>query len=326
MDMPTLEQAVIWTVAYADIFDYPMTAQEIHWFLWGMPASESEIADLLCGGLLPPGTLSSVSAQGDEPAMPYYTLPGREHLVAVRQRRRRIARRLWERAWAYAAAIASLPFVRMVALTGSLAAGNTEAGADIDYLIVTAPGRLWLCRAGVIGIGRLAARRGDTVCPNYILAENSLSLRERNLYTAREFAQMVPLYGLDVYRRLRAENPWVNAYLPNARGQPCLAPLVYACRRVRHEAHLAAFTRALESLMMTPPCDWLERWEMRRKIRKFNRQREFHPESAFSADWCKGHFNDHMTRTLQQFALRARVAAVEEPDNWIAQADALALA
>ena len=326
--MPTLERAILWTVAYADIFDYPMTAQEIHWFLWGKRASREMVDDALNARCDYPLPLSCVTVGVGNGQADYYTLPGREELVALRLRREQAATRLWARAWLHAEWIARLPFVRMVALTGSLAVGNFAPDADIDFLIVTESGRLWLCRAGVIGIGLLAERSGDVICPNYFLSENALSLRERNCYTAREFAQMVPLYGLDIYQRLWAENTWVSAYLPNANGQPCQSQSVYRSRpAVPLEAtNNTVVKRIAEGLLRTAPGAWLDKWEMRRKVRKFSRLREYHPESAFSPDWCKGHFNDHMAQTLRQFAQRMRHLPPDDLNSWIAEADAAAIA
>jgi hypothetical protein len=39
---------------------------------------------------------------------------------------------------------------------------------------------------------------------------------------------------------------------------------------------------------------------MQRKIRKFSHQNDG-DESAFSADWCKGHFDGHRRRVLDEF-------------------------
>ena len=63
----------------------------------------------------------------------------------------------------YGLTIARLPFVRMVAVPGALTMDNVEPGDDVDYLIVTAPDRLWLCRAVVIElVVKPAARRPRT--------------------------------------------------------------------------------------------------------------------------------------------------------------------
>ena len=43
---------------------------------------------------------------------------------------------------------------------------------------------------------------------------------------------------------------------------------------------------------------------MQRKLRQLTRPREIAPEAAFSADWCKGHFNNHGQRTLSVYATR----------------------
>ena len=118
----------------------------------------------------------------------------------------------------YGALIAKLPFVRMVAVTGSLAVENAEAADDIDYLIVTSKGRLWLPRAMTILVVRLGGLRGVTLCPNYLLSESALALSERDPYTARELFQMRPLIGHDVHARMLAANMWCRELLPNWSG------------------------------------------------------------------------------------------------------------
>ena len=59
-------------------------------------------------------------------------------------------------------------------------------------------------------------------------------------------------------------------------------------------------------MLQTPAGAGLERWEMKRKIRKFTRQshangRNGTIESAFCPDWCKGHFENHGRRILETF-------------------------
>src|SRR5690606_20957099 len=138
----------------------------------------------------------------------------------TRQARQAGSERLWHEALRYGRIIASLPYVRMVAITGELAMDNIQPSSDIDYFIITQPGRLWLCRALTIGVVRYAALRGLTVCPNYLLSESALEIHEQNLYAAHEVAQMIPIAGHTVYQRLRAQNTWTEAFLPNAAGPP----------------------------------------------------------------------------------------------------------
>src|SRR5207244_5456203 len=111
----------------------------------------------------------------------FYTLPGRESLVAVRHRRAAIAARLWPAALAYARVIAGLPFVRMVAVTGSLAWHNVDDGGNIDYLIVTAPDHLWVCRWLTAALNRAARLEGARICPHYVITTRSLTFADRSL-------------------------------------------------------------------------------------------------------------------------------------------------
>jgi hypothetical protein len=289
-DRAVLAQAILRAMTYADIFDYPLTAAEVHRYLAGVAASPETVQAYLEAGV----AATTLHQHGG-----FFTLPGREEIVATRRRRAVVAARLWPRAVRYGRLIATLPFVRMVAVTGALAMDNVEPSADIDYLIVTEPGRLWLCRAVVIGLVRLAALRGDTICPNYFLAESALVLRERTIFTAHELAQMVPLAGLATYHAMRQCNAWSTTFLPNAAGPPVRARENYGQAgspwRLRSLAETVLRSRAGERL---------ERWEMTRKVRKLNQQRTGATEADFGADWCKGHLDGHGQRILAAYADR----------------------
>ncbi len=286
-DRPTLHHAVLETVAYADIFTFPVTLAEAHRYLIGRAATLDETQHALndltgCGKLI---------RQGD-----YYCLPQREHAFDLRHERTPRAEQLWHAAHDYGQRIAQLPFVKMVAVTGSLAMDNTDRDGDIDYLVVTTPGRLWVVRLMIVALVKLAARQGVTLCPNYLITTNALAINERNLFTARELAQMIPLSGGDVYDHMRQLNAWTDTYLPNAR----TAPQRTANAPTPPNPALQLATLPLH----TPLGGWLDDWEMRRKIHKFQHHAAPAHEADFSKDWCKGHFDNHMARVQTELEVR----------------------
>lgn len=286
--LTSLEQAIWRTVAYVDLFDYPLTAVEIHRYLDGVAATLTEVTKALAGS---PALADCLSHKDG-----FFCLQQREEIVDIRQERRRRAQRLWPEAVRYGRILAQLPFVRLVAVTGSLAMNNVGDDADIDYFVVTKNGRLWLARALVIAVVRLAARRGIDLCPNYFVAESALSLPERNVYTAREIVQMVPLFGHPVYLKLRRHNGWVSRFLPNAAGPPLVQI---------PEPEPALWPQAVAELpLRTPLGGWLEHWERARKIEKLRSQQNGSSESCFTAVICKGHFQAHQQRTLTAYQHR----------------------
>ncbi len=287
-----LETAVWRIIAYADGFDYPMTAVEIHRYLEGLPASLVDVQNLLTHN----------RQQSDRTS--YHTLPGREKIIQMRRQRETRARQVWPHAVYYARLLARLPFVRMVAVTGSLAMNNVTPDADIDYLIVTEHGRLWLCRALIIGVVRLAAQRDIILCPNYILSQNALHFPEQNLYTAHELSQMVPLAGLAVYRKMRRLNEWTARFLPNASGLPPTA--------VSPPPSHSPWQKWAELPLRTAVGGWLERWEMNRKIRKLETAVPAPSEARFTANQCKGHFHTHQQCAIQTYRAKTDMMSVKE--------------
>lgn len=279
-------QSVFHTLAYADVFDYPLTASEVYRYLTCAKGTVEEVARALCDESL-------FSQIGD-----YFTLRGREHIVETRKYRALVAARLWAKSARYGRVIASLPFVKMVAVTGSLAMNNTDEGNDVDYLIVTAPNRLWTCRALILLVARIATLEGVHLCPNYLVTTNALELEERSLYVAHELAQMIPLSGLGIYDEIRRRNDWIEDYLPHASGSPERPEAVAPVKRS------SVLQRALEVVLSLPFGHWFEKWEMNRKIGRLTREQSHSVESYFSADVCKGHIDKHGENTAMALGIR----------------------
>lgn len=290
-----LVNAILQAIAYADVFDYPLTSAEIHRYLIGLMATRDEVEQVL--------QRIQFLSQADG----YFTLRGREALSDLRRQRERMTSELWPQARGYGRIIASLPFIRMVAVTGSLAMRNVDESADIDYLIITEPGRLWFCRAMVLLVGRLAALRGIHLCPNYLISLRTLVFPDKTLYTAHEIAQMVPLSGLDVYNLLLKQNDWMYSFLPNAQGVPSLD------KSSTTPIHPPLAHPRLEAMLRTAPFTILEHWEMDRKIKQLTQEQGTSPELKFSPDICKGHAHLHQAHT--QVALKERLNRLQKEFN-----------
>ncbi len=288
-----LSQAIRATVAYADVFGFPLDRIEVHRDLIGLSASSADV-DCAIDALLEAHVLVSDG--------PFVGLPGRSGFAALRCERQQNAARLWPLAWRYGRLIGVIPFVRMVAITGSLAADNPDAAADLDYLIVTAPGRLWTARALTIGLVRLARRAGRRVCPNYLLSTRALALEHDDLYTAHELVQAVPITGAEIYTRLRLANRWLDRWLPNR--LPTIgggAPVPPAW---------STLCRTAEIALGGGIGDQIELWEGGRKQARLTGEIA---SAQFTPDVCEGYGGTTRRRVLQEFDRRCATLGLANP-------------
>ena len=292
------DAAILRTLLYADVFNYPLTADEVYRFLIGVKAQPEEVRRALHH--------SAWLAERTERINGYFALEGRVETAARREVRERASRDLWRTARRYARWLGHLPFVRMVAVTGALAMDNSEAGDDIDFLVVTTPGRVWLARALCIGLVRLARALGVRLCPNYVLAKTALLQNRQDLFTAHEVAQMTPVVGHALYEEMRRANAWAYEFLPNALGPPRREP-EGAPRGLGRWAQ-----GALEWALGGRLGDSLEQWEQKRKLVKFRPQAQLATADAvLDAEHVKGHFRDYGVLTLQAYEDRLRAFGVD---------------
>lgn len=298
--MNPLEAAILRTVLYADIFDFPLTVQEIHHFLiYPEAVSLYEVRRML--------TTSDHLHRFLESAEGYVVYSGRSKLIETRLAREESSRRLWPDAIRCGQWLACLPFVRMVALTGALAVRNAaDDDDDLDYILVTASGRVWIARAFAILLVRLGRLRGVEICPNFVLAESALTQTKRDIFMAHEVVQIVPLYGHDLYQKFRVANGWVKDHLANAE-KP-----FYDEAEIRLHGLQASIKRLLEMLLGGLLGDRLEQWEYRRKMQRFAPEmQKQHSSARLDETQVKGHFDDHGHPAIQKYFQRLRECGLE---------------
>jgi hypothetical protein len=212
-----LEASILKTVVYADIFDYPLTAKELWQYLIAVTTTYTAFQQAL-KYLLARDQLLQKQA--------WYVLPGRAKLISLRKKRTTIAVQKLKKAQTAARIIRFIPTVQGVALSGALAMQNAPADDDIDFFIITSPESLWLTRLCVIfildGLGwrrkPLVMSFSDKICVNMFLDSNQLALplKERDLYSAHEVIQLVPLVNKGkIFERFLQANAWVTEYLPH---------------------------------------------------------------------------------------------------------------
>ncbi|SRR5258706_1360835 len=198
-------QAIKSTVIYSSFFDFPLFPEEIHfWLIYRHPISLDKIKKHL------PRELSPQEQKR------------RQFLLQNSLAKIDLTHRL-------AKVLKYLPGLRFVGLTGSVAAKNSKPQDDIDLLIITAPHVLWLVRPFVLLLISLFFRRRhpkenpaqatNAFCPNLWLDTTSFSVpkNKRNLYTAHEILQVLPVLDKDqTHQRFLQANSWSSQFLANA--------------------------------------------------------------------------------------------------------------
>lgn len=208
-DLPLLdatESAVIHTLAYFSVFQHPLTRREISVYLQGTHATDSEVNAALTA-LINRGLIEKESD--------LFFLPGQGFLTSTRYARSTRAEHWQERIRASARWLSRFPFVEALLLTGSLSKGTQDMFGDIDFLVISAPGRVWTSLF-FIRLACRIVRRGDKrfICPNYFLAADRLAVERRNVFTATEVVFSRPVVNATLCEMFFSENPWVSSFYP----------------------------------------------------------------------------------------------------------------
>jgi len=205
-ELPVGQQSVVRTLLYYHIFDFPLTAAEILRFSnhpWdGLADVEHAVRELV-----------ELSLIGTDRGFHYV---GEDSHVEERVVDQARAREALPRAERWSRFISRFPYVRGVAVSGTLSKGVMKEGDDLDYLVFTEPDRVWLCRLLLMGFKKLVLFDSHhRFCINYLLAADRLSIPDRDVFTATEIAWLLPAVNPSIFGQFLDANSWVLDYFPN---------------------------------------------------------------------------------------------------------------
>jgi len=278
------EIAVLRSVVYASLFDYPLTLEQLQQALIGVGADQDSIARWWRTSELLQSTIESRDG--------LFFPAGRSDLIATRSRREGVSRTLLERDQRILALISRMPFVRMVALSGSLAHLNAEGSADLDLFMITAPGRVWSVTLAVLVVSRVFGWRRH-LCLNYVISENTMKIVPEDLFTANQIIHLRPTYGRDVFARFLDTNQFVRNVYPNFE-------LTNELKASRGQG-LKSTVEKLLSIGLAPLAERFARsfygWHLRRKSASWQSRDEVRLEP----ECLKLHTSSHRIQTLKKF-------------------------
>lgn len=199
------ELSVLRAVTYAALFDYPLTLRQLRNSL-DVVADEDTIVSWWRSGPLLQATVDYRDG--------LFVPRGRGDLALTRARREAISRQMLERDRRILSFVSAMPFVRMVALSGSLAHLNAEGVADLDLFVITSANRVWSVTLTILIVGRLLGWR-KRLCLNYVISEQRMAIEPADLFSANQIIHLRPIAGRRTYRRFLDANPFVAARYPN---------------------------------------------------------------------------------------------------------------
>jgi hypothetical protein len=195
-------------VIYASLFDYPVTLAQLREGLIGEAADELTLARWY--------DTSEMLQANIEYADGHFFPRGRRDLLDTRRRREAVSRALLHEWTGPLSLIRSIPFVRMVALSGSLAHLNGDSDADLDLFVITRPGRVWTVAVSTLVLARVLGWR-KRLCLNYVVSERALMVSPADLFSANQIVHLQPLCGETMYHRFLDANRFVERFYPNFR-------------------------------------------------------------------------------------------------------------
>ncbi len=207
--MGAIKDNILKTLLYYDIFSHPLKDDEIFTFLPENSVAKETVYDVLKKSAGEPDN------KFGETDGYYYIKPNTEN-VYKRLHKEQYSRKMWKAAWMATHVIKRFPFVRAVMVTGSLSKNSSDKTSDLDFMIITSPGRLWIARTLLMLFKKIFLFNSyKYFCINYCITTDNLEVTDKNVFTATEIATIKGTYNTVLMRRFIESNKWIKDYFPN---------------------------------------------------------------------------------------------------------------
>ncbi|MCX6763527.1 MAG: nucleotidyltransferase domain-containing protein [Candidatus Moranbacteria bacterium] len=261
-----LEKNILTTVTYYDVMDYPMTAFEIwkHLTLINeqgtVDSKQYNLQDVI-------KELESENIQKFiEEYQGFYFLKGRKNLVSERLKKNKISQSKFRKVRWVLSLLRFVPYVRMAAVTGSVAMKNALPESDIDLLVVLKKNKIFTGRTLVTLLLHLLGRRRhgrkitNRICLNYFITTDSLEINLKDIFAASEYSFIFPAYGLKTFRSFISQNAWIKNYKPNRQEEILPNPRIIA------DSHFSKIIKNIREFLLKPKIieSWLKQWQIKR--------------------------------------------------------------
>lgn len=216
MQSTEISRAVIETVAYFDVFDYPLTYPELYHYLWRSPNTTLEET------IQTAKQLTQLVEQGG-----FVMFHDRTHLPAIRQQHYVESELKWNKRRWFIRLLSYLPGVEAIFIVNTFSYHNVRPDSDIDLLIIARSNAIWATRFYTTLLAKFANMRPkphktkDAVCLSFYATPTGLpklaTLRrdDNDALEAYWLAQAMPVYDPYGCAQPMANGKWLKTVLPN---------------------------------------------------------------------------------------------------------------
>lgn len=214
-----LQNSILRTIHYFDMFSFPLTREELYRFLWQSPVMNySDFSDYLNQEKIP----------GIEEYDGYCYLSNRQENIVERNLSLVYSETRLRRARLVVKFLRSIPFLRAIFVCNTVASGTAKSQSDIDFFIISAPKRAWIVRLfsnlilRVFGLRTYKNQISNRICLSFFVDEkhldlSSLRIANDDVHFVYWIYQMVPIFDpKKIHEKFLHLNQWIKVFLPNA--------------------------------------------------------------------------------------------------------------
>lgn len=211
-----VELAIKSTLAYSSIFKYPLSYYQLSTLLIkSKKPFDHEFYKRSLRKLCKKGRVEAKAGK--------YYLPGIKPLSW--ENRKKNSEELMEANKHVFVALKSIPWIKLMCVTGSVAAHNADKHDDVDIFIISQKNRAWLTRLCVVlmlkALNKYRTKNNFSgkICPNLYIDETQMlwDYHNHNIYIAHEILMMQPIIDCDnTYFKFIEKNNWAFDFFSNA--------------------------------------------------------------------------------------------------------------